>query len=95
MFLLRSKSLGRIGYLAHHASVSSKRLDTIADFSRHRYRLRVDCPDCNRVVTLDPLPIIQLCSERGWSKDMSAVQRRLKCGDCVSRDVRCGPAFGD
>jgi len=75
--------------------MSSKRLDTIADFARHGYRLRVDCLSCKRVAIIEPRQIVELCSKRGWSRDMRAVERRLRCSACGSREVRCGPAFGD
>jgi hypothetical protein len=75
--------------------MSSKRLDSIADFARHGYRLRVDCLQCKRVAVMDPCRIVEICSKRGLSRDMHAVQRRLRCSVCGWRDVRCGPAFGD
>ena len=75
--------------------MSSKRLDSIADFARHGYRLRVDCLACNRVAIMDPRRIVEICSKRGLSRDMQAIERRLRCSACGSRRVRCGPAFGD
>jgi hypothetical protein len=75
--------------------MTSKRLDSINDFTRHGYKLRVDCLACNRVVVLDPRPLVAMCSKRGWSRDIHAVKRRLRCSECGSQDVRCGPAFGD
>tara|TARA_R100001129_G_scaffold181565_1_gene161047 strand:- start:2221 stop:2505 length:285 start_codon:yes stop_codon:yes gene_type:complete len=75
-------------------AMSSKRLDTIADYSRHGYALRVDCRRCRRVEVLHPLKITLLCQQRGWSKQMFALERRLRCSQCGSREVRLGPAFG-
>jgi len=75
--------------------MSSKRLETIADFVRHRYRLRVDCLACGRVVVLEPLPILELCQARGWPYRLAVLEPRLVCAECGSRRVRCGPAFGD
>lgn len=73
--------------------MSSKRLGAISDYSRHGYMLRVDCKSCKRIAVIDPLQIVQLCQLRQWSRQMQAVERRLRCSQCGSRDVRCGPSF--
>jgi hypothetical protein len=74
--------------------MSSKRLDTISDYARHGYSLRVDCRDCGRVGMLDARQITNQCIARGWNRDISQVERRLRCSQCGSRNVVCGPAFG-
>ena len=74
-------------------AMSSKRLDSIADYSRHGYALRVDCRSCRRVAVLDPLQIVLQCQQRGWSKQMAALEGRLRCSRCGSRQTRLGPAF--
>ena len=38
-------------------AVSSKRLDTIADYTRHGYALRVDCRACRHMAVLNPLEV--------------------------------------
>ncbi|WP_188710068.1 hypothetical protein [Novosphingobium marinum] len=73
--------------------MSSKRLDTISDYHRHGYRLRVDCRTCGRTVVIEPLEIAMLCQRRKWSRQMASVEKRLRCSKCRSRDVRCGPGF--
>jgi hypothetical protein len=74
--------------------MSSKRLDTIADYSRHGYALRVDCLSCRHIAVVNPLEIVMLCQHRGWSKQMAAVEARMRCSRCGSRKTRIGPAFG-
>ena len=74
--------------------MSSKRLDTIADFTRHGYRLRIDCRSCGRLAIINPLEITMLCQRRNWSKQIDAIERRFRCTKCGKRDVRIGPAFG-
>ena len=103
----RSKPIDARGYRLHHhclccprlvgaaKAMSSKRLDTIADYSRHGYALRVDCCHCRRVAVLSPLSIVLLCQKRGWSKQMSALEGRLRCSLGGSRDTRLGAAFGN
>ncbi len=74
--------------------MSSKRLDEIGDYSRHGYRLRVDCLGCKRIVIIDPLELVMTCQRRGWSRQIDAVERRLRCSSCGGREVRLEPAFG-
>ena len=74
--------------------MGSKRLDSLGDYLRHRYRLRIECRGCNRVVIEEPLSLLDLCRKRGWGHQLPEVERRLRCSQCGSRDVRLGPAFG-
>lgn len=82
------------GNATRTAGMSSKRLDSLGDYLRHHYRLRLECHACRRVVIQDPLYILNLCQKRGWGHQIHHVERRLRCGECGSRDVRLGPAFG-
>ena len=75
--------------------MGSKRLDTLSDFVRHKYRLRADCLHCKRTVVLEPLELIGQCQARGWSYGLRAVEQRLVCSECGSKRVQLGPAFGD
>ncbi|KLE33880.1 hypothetical protein AAW00_12495 [Aurantiacibacter luteus] len=74
--------------------MGSKRLDSLGDYLRHHYTLRVDCRGCKKVSILQPLVLLELCQKRGWGHQMREVERRLKCGSCGGRDVRIGPGFG-
>jgi hypothetical protein len=60
------------------SAMGSKRLDAISDYARHGYVLRVDCRHCKHVGLLDPAPIIDLCQKRGWSRQMTFVEARLR-----------------
>lgn len=73
--------------------MSSKRLDAISDYARHDYRLKVECRSCGHTSKLEPDKLVALCMMRGWSRQMSSVEARLRCQKCGKRDVRCGPAF--
>jgi len=46
--------------------MSSKRLNSLSDYARHGYKLRLDC-ECGRVVLLDPRQLLQACYERRLS----------------------------
>ena len=73
--------------------MSSKRLEDVRDFSRHGYTLRIDCRSCGRVAVLDPLRIVTLCQERGWSRQVGAVEARMRCSAWGSKQVRLGSGF--
>ena len=61
--------------------MSSKRLDTLSDYARHHYLLRIEC-ECGRVVLADPHKIIRACQERGINYRLEAVAGRLRCEKC-------------
>jgi hypothetical protein len=71
--------------------MGSKRLDSISDYSRHGFNLRVVCQGCGRAAVVDSLALSMARSQAGKSRDMGAVQRDLKCSACGLRDVKCGP----
>lgn len=73
--------------------MSSKRLDTLADFSRHKYLLRIEC-QCGRVVLSDPHKVIAACQARGISYRLNDVAERLRCEKCGCRPWRIGPGLG-
>ena len=71
--------------------MGSKRLDKISDYSRHGYNLRATCKGCGHTTVIDALALSIGCSTSGQSRDMGAIQRRLRCRKCRGRDVICGP----
>lgn len=76
------------------SSMSSKRLDSLGDYVRHGYRVRLDCSMCKRTVIQSPQSMIQVCQQRKVSYQIASVQRHLKCSQCGSRNIQVGPAFG-
>lgn len=75
-------------------AMSSKRLDTLADYARHNYKLRLDCR-CGRVVLLDPHDLLAAIMARGWaSYNLEGLAMRLKCQKCGARPERIGPGLG-
>jgi len=74
--------------------MSSKRLNTLADFARHKYKLRIEC-ECGRVVIADPHRMIAACQARGVSHSLESVTARLRCAKCGKKPCRVGPGFGD
>lgn len=75
--------------------MSSKRLDSLSDYARHGYKLRLDC-DCGRVVLIDPHALLGVVLERGWTGySLEGLAMRLKCRRCGKRPNQIGPAVGD
>ena len=74
--------------------MSSKRLETMADYARHHYMVRIEC-ECGRVVLSDPHKMIVACQERRLSYRLEAVAQRLRCQKCGRKPFRIGPGLGD
>ena len=73
--------------------MSSKRLDKISDYARHGYAITVECRSCGHSAKLDARAISDGAVKRNLSRDIGAIELRLRCQKCGKRDVRCGPAF--
>ena len=73
--------------------MGSKRLETMADYARHKYLLRIEC-ECGRVVLSDPHKIIRACQVRGINYLLEAVAGRLRCERCGRKPWRIGPGLG-
>jgi hypothetical protein len=71
--------------------VSTKRLHTTGDLSRHGIPLTVRCTACGHEATLRGMVLDQLCKAGSWDRDLSSVRRRLKCGQRGSRRVEMLP----
>lgn len=80
--------------LSFYRRMGSKRLESLSDFARHGYLLRIDC-DCGRVVLADPRKIIAACQARGISYTLAEVAGRLRCEKCGRKPSRVGPGLGD
>ena len=75
--------------------MSSKRLESLAEYARHGYKLRLDCV-CGRVVMLDPHDLLGVILARSWPRySLDAIGQRLKCQRCGSRPKRIGPGLAD
>lgn len=73
--------------------MGSKRFETMADFARHSYLLRIEC-ECGRVTLADPRKIIAACQARRISYALPTVSRKLRCSKCGRRPFRVGPGLG-
>ena len=73
--------------------MGSKRLDKISDYARHGYAMKAECRECGHSAKLDPRALSADAIRRNLSRDIGAIEQRLKCQQCGKRDVRIGPAF--
>ncbi|KRA81632.1 hypothetical protein [Altererythrobacter sp. Root672] len=61
------------------------RLDSLSDFARKGFHLRVECQSCKHVVIADPAV---LSMEVRGKKDITGIERRMRCGECGERKAR-------
>ncbi|KRA84053.1 hypothetical protein [Altererythrobacter sp. Root672] len=61
------------------------RLDSLSDFARKGYHLRVECQACKHVVIADPAV---LSMEIRGKKAIVAIERRMRCQACGERKAR-------
>ena len=73
--------------------MGSKRLDKISDYARHGYAVKAECRKCGHSAKLDARTLSDDAIRRNLSRDIEAIERRLKCHQCGKRNVRIGPAF--
>ena len=67
--------------------MSRKRLDDLADFLRNG--VWVICRNCRHHRALDPRALMTVCAERGWSRQIEAIERRCRCTRCGRSGARC------
>jgi len=71
--------------------VSRKHLDSIADFQRYGFKLRVEC-QCGRVRVIEPGDLmVALGRRKNSSRQMALLIPRLRCFECGGRVRYWGP----
>lgn len=73
--------------------MSSKRLNTLADFARHSYKLRIEC-ECGRIAIIAPHPIIAAYQKRKLSYRLEPVTAHLRCEEWGRKPFRVGVGLG-
>ncbi|QQN73893.1 hypothetical protein [Croceicoccus sp. YJ47] len=66
------------------------KLETISDFARRGYRIRISCR-CGHVVVHEPLALLRALP-RNMSPRIEAIEDRLKCSNCGARGGAISPA---
>ena len=71
--------------------MGSKRLETLRDFARHGYKVRIEC-HCGRVVLTSPRELLSALQESGEDYiSLEGLATKLKCYRCGKRPWRIGP----
>lgn len=61
------------------------RLDSVNQFARHGYNLKITCDNCGRVVEASSVLMMQELSERRMSLSIAKLEERMKCRVCGHR----------
>jgi hypothetical protein len=64
------------------------KLDSVNDFARKGYNLRITCQGCGHVVDASATTMMQDLIRRRCSRSIYVLERRLKCGECGARKAR-------
>lgn len=70
------------------------KLETLSDFARHNYKVRVTCQTggCGRMVDHNASQFAIDCAKKGYPARVSELEPRLTCGWCMKRNAKIGPA---
>ncbi len=76
-----------------HSYGMRQRLDSLNECARRGYRVKITCgnPTCGRVVTTDPVVLMEKCHRRRIPMDLDKVAQRLKCGWCLQACASVAP----
>lgn len=61
------------------------KLDSVNDFARQGYNLRMACDGCARVVEASAFHMMQELAQRGASQSIARLEERAKCQQCGHR----------
>ncbi|MGX7896913.1 hypothetical protein [Tsuneonella sp. HG222] len=71
-------------------------LDSVNDFARQGYYLRIRClrPECGRDVDAHPVAMMTEHRLRGRMLQIEVLEERLKCQQCGHRGAHITPSVG-
>jgi hypothetical protein len=72
--------------------MGTHRLDSVSDFVRHGFNIRVVCLDCKRASVMNALQLLETLTRAKQSTKIPHVAKRLKCGWCDSKNAQLGPS---
>lgn len=64
------------------------KLETLSDFSRHGYEVRIVCLECRHSSDRNPIILQQQVHQRGLSQRIDRLERALKCTRCGKKRTR-------
>ena len=76
-------------------SMERIRLDSINDFARQGYLVRVTCNACGNVSDRNPIELMRELHERRISLAIDTLEHRMKCAACGARQAIIRPKFPD
>jgi hypothetical protein len=72
--------------------MGTHRLDSVSDYVRHGFNIRVVCLDCKRASVLNARQLLEKLAGQKRSTKIGDVAKRLKCGWCDSKNSQLGPS---
>jgi len=69
------------------------KLDTVSDFARQGYFVRVTCVKCGKVSDWNAIELMGELYRRRISMAVEQVEKRLRCSTCGARQARLQPAL--
>ena len=67
------------------------KLDSVSDFARRGYNLRIRCPGCERVIDASAVEMLQELHRRRVSRQIEAMEHRMRCQTCGHRGAHISP----
>jgi hypothetical protein len=67
------------------------RLDSLSDFARQGYNLRITCNVCGHSVEASPVALLDLAFHRRLPRSIEQLEGRLKCSRCSWRGATITP----
>lgn len=71
------------------------RLDSVNEFARQGYLLKITCDRCGRSVERDPVRLMGELHRQRQSLQVASIERRLRCAVCRSRGATVTATFAN
>ena len=71
------------------------KLDTINEFARQGYCVRVTCGGCGKTADWHPVKLMSELQRRGVSLSVERVEQRMRCSRCGAHKAAIRPTFAD
>lgn len=73
--------------------MGSIKTDSINQYARRRYQVRITCRACGHEQTRDPVQLMVLLHQHRISLRVEEVVRHLSCSQCRAKDARIEPSM--
>ncbi|WP_156170095.1 hypothetical protein [Aurantiacibacter luteus] len=75
--------------------MTRSKLDSINEFARQGYLVRVTCANCHHVAELNPVLLMQQLHMGRKSMEVERLERQMRCRLCQHRGARISAASPD